>query len=59
VLVFKKLVNKPGLFPNTPFVVRGNHFLVHGTEKGFTLVFMFHLFKYVVIIRVRIRHPAS
>jgi len=46
-------------FSNTPFNMKGNHFLVHGTEKGFILVFV--LFKYVkyVIIFLRIRHSAS
>ena len=36
---------------NTPFNMRGNHFLVHGAEKGFTSILcIFYLFKYGIII---------
>jgi len=51
VLVFKENSAHTGTLSNTPFNIRGNHVLVHGTEKGFTSVFIhFHLFNYAVII---------
>jgi len=45
------------IFLNTPLTMRGHHFLVHETEKGFTPVFMhFRLFKDVVIIVLRVSY---
>ena len=47
-------------FPNTPFIIRGIIFFVHGTNV-FTSVFMHfvHILKKIVIIFLRIRHATS
>ena len=45
------------IFSNTPLNMRGHHFLVHGTQKWFTPVFMhFRLFKDVVILVLRVSY---
>ena len=49
VLILKKNVHKPGHFQYIPFIMRGNHFLVHGHKKELPhIACIFHLLKYVV-----------
>jgi len=43
---FEEKCAKSRTFSNTPFNMRGNHFLVHGTEKRVYL--NLYLFKYAV-----------
>ena len=48
VLVLKKNVQNQDI-SNTPFIMRGNHFLVHEHKKDLPhITCIFHLFKYVV-----------
>jgi len=48
VLVFRKNVHTPG-HSNIPFIIKGNHFRVHGHKKDLPhITCIFHVFKYVV-----------
>ena len=54
---FEENCAKTRKFSNTPFILRGNHFLVPGHKKDLPLFLsIFHLYKYVVIICLRVRH---
>jgi len=51
VLVLKINVHKQKDISNIPFIMRGNHFLVHGHKKDLShITCSFHLLKYVVKI---------
>ena len=48
-LVLKKNVQKQKDISNIPFILRGNHFLVHGHKKDLPhITCTFHILKYVV-----------
>jgi len=57
---FKENIAQTRTYSNTLFTMRGNHVRVHGTKQGITSVScIFHIFKYVVITSLRVRHSTK